>query len=142
MMLEGTMLYYCVGTTVPGFNVTDNNVTVTMSDLFVETDDTISSSDGVTDLYGETYTLTFECSRECCDIDGIISLLNNIAQSNKQIRKRNQHFKWLSKHHTSMCKLKNGFRHKNHWNRIRSRCWVSSPSANLIMALAIILVII
>lgn len=55
MILEGTMLYYCVGTTVPGFNVTDNNVTVTMSDLFVETDDTISSSDGVTDLYGETY---------------------------------------------------------------------------------------
>lgn len=35
MILEGTMLYYCVGTTVPGFNVTDNNVTVTMSDLFI-----------------------------------------------------------------------------------------------------------
>lgn len=141
MILEGTILYYCMGTTVPGFNATDNNVTITMSDLFIETDDTVSSSGDATDIYGDTYTLTFECSRECCEIDRIISLLNNITQSNQQIRQHNQHFKWLSKYHTSMSKLRNGFRHKKPWHRTRSRCWVSS-SVSPIVALAIVLIFI
>lgn len=139
MISEGAILYYCLGTTVPGFNVPDNNVTVTLPDP-VTIDDNVTSSSGVCESeYSDSYTLTFECniSDEVAMLQSIAKAIN--ASNLKQMR---AHFKWLAKYHTSMCKLKSGFRHKNPWHRTRSRCWVSSSATNPIVVLAIVLVII
>lgn len=139
MISEGTILYYCVGTMVPGFNATDNSVTVTYPDPMDIDDNVTSSSDCVESKYSESYTLTFECSISE-EAALLLSIKKAIIASNlKQMR---THFKWLAKYHTAMCKSKNGFRHKNHWNRIRSRCWVSLHSVNPIVALVVILVLV
>lgn len=139
MISEGTILYYCLGETVPGFNMPENNVTVTLQDP-IEIDDNVTSSSGtVESKYSESYTLTFECSISE-EAALLLSIKKAIIASNlKQMR---THFKWLVKYHTAMCKSRNGFRHKNHWNRIRSRCWVSLHSVNHIVALVVILVLV
>lgn len=139
MISEGAILYYCVGTMVPGFNATDNNVTVTLQAPIDIGSDVTSSSGTATNEYSEAYTLTFECSISD-DAAMLLSIKKAIIAGNlKQMR---THFKWLTKYHTTMCKLKNGFRHKNHWNRIRSRCWVSLHSVNPIVALVVVLVLV
>lgn len=139
MISEGTILYYCVGTMVPGFNATDNSVTVTYPDPMDIDDNVTSSSDCVESEYSDSYTLTLECGI----MDGVaLQILNEeafIANHTKQV---NSHFKWLANYHTSICKLKIGFRHRNYWNRIRSRCWVSSIYVNPIVVLIIAFVII
>ena len=62
MISERTILYYCLGATIPGFNMPENNVTVTLQDP-IEIDDNVTSSSGtVESKYSESYTLTFECS--------------------------------------------------------------------------------
>lgn len=139
MISEGTILYYCLGATVPGFNMPENNVTVTLQDP-IEIDDNVTSSSGtVESKYSESYTLTFECSISE-EAALLLSIKKAIIASNlKQMR---THFKWLVKYHTAMCKSRNGFRHKNHWNRIRRRCWVSLHSVNPIVALVVILVLV
>lgn len=109
MISEGTILYYCLGATVPGFNMPENNVTVTLQDP-IEIDDNVTSSSGtVESKYSESYTLTFECSISE-EAALLLSIKKAIIASNlKQMR---THFKWLVKYHTAMCKSRNGFRHK------------------------------
>lgn len=139
MISEGTILYYCLGATVPGFNMPENNVTVTLQDP-IEIDDNVTSSSGtVESKYSESYTLTFECSISE-EAALLLSIKKAIIASN--IKQMRTHFKWLAKYHTAMCKSRNRFRHKNHWNRIRSRCWVSLHSVNPIVALVVILVLV
>lgn len=138
MISEGTIIYYCLGATVPGFNIPDNIVATLQSPI--EMDDNVTSSSGTVESeYSESYTLTFEYS-----ISDAVALLQSIGKdiNARNIKRMRVHFKWLAKHHTAMCKLRNGFSRKNHWNRIRSRCWVSTPSVNPIVVMAIVLVII
>ena len=138
MISEGTIIYYYLGATVPGFNAPEN-ITVTLPDP-VEINDNVTSSSGTVESeYSESYTLTLEYS-----ISNAVALLQSIGKdiNARNLKRMRIHFKWLAKHHTEMCKLRNGFRHKNHWNRIRSRCWVSTPSVNPIVVMAIVLVII
>lgn len=139
MISERTILYYCLGATVPGFNMPENNVTVTLQDP-VEIDDNVTSSSGaIESKYSESYTLTFECS-----ISDEVALLTSIVKAinTRNLKRMRAHFKWLAIYHTTMCKSRSGFRHKNHWNRIRSRCWVSLHSVNPIVALVVILVLV
>lgn len=138
MISKEVIIYYCLGTTVPGFDAPDNIVATLQGP--VEIDDNITSSSGTVESeYFESYTLTFECSVS----DNIALLLSiNKAIIARNLKRTRAHFKWLAKYHTTMCKSRSGFRHKNHWNRIRSRCWVSLHSANPIVALVVILVLV
>lgn len=139
MISEGAILYYCVGTMVPGFNASDNNVTMTLSEPVDMDNNVTSSSNCAESEYSDSYTLTLECS----NMDGVVlQMLNNEVSVTSHIKQVNSHFKWLANYHTSMCKLKIGFRHKNYWHRIRSRCWVSSFCVNPIIMLIIALVLI
>lgn len=139
MISEGAILYYCVGTMVPGFNASDNNVTMTLSEPVDMDNNVTSSSDHTESEYSDSYTLTLECSV----MDGVaLQILNDEVPVISHTKQVNSHFKWLANYHTKMCKLRNGFHHKNHWNRIRSRCWVSLHSVNPIVALVVILVLV
>lgn len=59
MILEGTALYYCVGTMVPDFtHWSDGSITVTSPDQ-LDIDNSVTSSSGsIENEYPESYTLT------------------------------------------------------------------------------------